>query len=190
MQLALERDWLSVSWKLLMVRGALGIVFGILAMVWPLETAIALALLFGLWALTDGVSSIVQAFQPGATGRVWLVVMGVIALVAAFFAIFSPAVTAATLTWILGIWLVVRGLFELVGAFSSGAQLPRWLLVGSAVLSVVLGVLFVTNPGAGAAGIAFLLGLVALAWGVVFLGLGFMLRSEVAHTAHPPAATA
>jgi len=190
MQLALEHDWLNLSWKMLMVRGAVGIVFGIIAMAWPLETAIALALLWGFWALADGVGSLVQAFRPETTGRFWHGVMGVIALVAAFFAIFSPAVAAVALTWILGIWLIVRGVFELVGAFSSSAQLPRWLLVAGGVLSILLGLLFALNPGGSAVGIAFWLGIIAFAWGVAFLALGFMERSDIAHTAHPPTATA
>jgi len=79
--LQMDRDWLTLGWKMLLVRGAIGIVFGILAIVWPIETAIAFALLWGIWALADGIGSIVQAFQPESKGnRVWLVVLGVIAL--------------------------------------------------------------------------------------------------------------
>ena len=118
----MERDWYAVGWKMLLFRGVLGILFGILAIAWPIETAIAFALLWGIWALADGVGSIVQAFQPDAKGRVWLVLMGLIALIAAFFAIFSPGVAAVTLTWILGIWLIVRGVFEIVGAFTSSRR--------------------------------------------------------------------
>lgn len=189
----MERDWMNLSWKSLVVRGGVGIVFGILAMVWPVTTAIALALLFGFWALVDGVGSIAQAFQKDATGRVWLAVMGVLSLVAAFFAIFSPAVTAVALTWILGIWLVVRGIFELVGAFASSTLAPRWLLVVGGLLSIVLGVLFAVNPGRAAVAIAFWLGLVALAWGIAFVVLGVVVRSEKGHLPHaatPPPATA
>ena len=35
-------DMLTAGWKMLVVRGVIGIVFGILAIVWPLETAVAL----------------------------------------------------------------------------------------------------------------------------------------------------
>ncbi len=145
----MEKDWLAVGWKHLVVRGVLGIIFGILAMAWPLTTVIALAFLWGCWALVDGVSSIWQAFQPEARSRVWLVVMGVLALLAAFFAIARPAVTAVALTWILGIWLIVRGVFELVGAFASTVSTPRWLLVLGGIFSLLLGFLFTANPGTG-----------------------------------------
>jgi uncharacterized membrane protein HdeD (DUF308 family) len=175
----MEKDWLNLSWKLLVTRGVLAIVFGIIAMIWPLETAIALALLWGFWALVDGIGSIVQAFQPDATGRVWLVLMGIIALIAAFFAIFSPALTAVALTWILGIWLIVRGAFELFGAFSSTRVAPRWLLLLGGILSILLGVLFVANPGSGVVAIAVWLGIVAFAWGVVFIIAGFGVRRDV-----------
>jgi uncharacterized membrane protein HdeD (DUF308 family) len=173
----MERDWLNVGWKMLLVRGVIAIVFGIVAIVWPISTAIALALLWGFWALFDGIGSLVQAFQPESRGsRVWLVIMGLVALVAAFFAIFSPAVTAVALTWILGIWLIVRGVFEAIGAFSSSSLLPRWLLLVGAALSLLLGVLFVSNPGRAVVAIAVWLGVTALIWGGVFVAMAIAIR--------------
>ena len=130
-------------------------------MVWPVTTAIALALMWGVWAVVDGISALAQAFQPEAIGKGWLVAMGILGLLAGLFAIFRPGVTAVGLTWVLGIWLVVRGLFELFGAFSSTIAQPRWLLFLSAALSIVLGLLFAFNPGTSAVAVAFWLGLMA-----------------------------
>jgi uncharacterized membrane protein HdeD (DUF308 family) len=182
----MERDWLNVGWKLLLVRGVIAILFGIVAIAWPTTTAIALALLWGFWALFDGIGSLVQAFQPESRGsRVWLVVMGLIALVAAFFAIFSPAVTAVALTWILGIWLIVRGVFEAIGAFSSSSQLPRWLLLVGAALSLILGLLFVFNPGRAVVAIAVWLGVAAIIWGGVFVAMAIAIRHDLTSLEHP-----
>jgi uncharacterized membrane protein HdeD (DUF308 family) len=182
----MERDWLNVSWKVLLVRGVIAILFGIVAIAWPTSTVIALALLWGFWALFDGVGSLVQAFQPESRGgRVWLVIMGLVALVAAFFAIFRPAVTAVALTWILGIWLIVRGVFEAIGAFSSNLLLPRWLLLLGAALSLLLGVLFVANPGRAAVAIALWLGIAALVWGGVFVAMAISVRHDLTSLEHP-----
>jgi uncharacterized membrane protein HdeD (DUF308 family) len=187
----MERDWLTLGWKMLLVRGVIAVIFGVLAIVWPIHTAIALALLWGFWALTDGIGSIVQAFQPESKGsRLWLVVLGVIALLAAFFAITSPGMTAATLTWILGIWLIIRGVFELAGAFRSQQVVPRWLLVLNGLLSLLIGILFAANPGAGAVSIAVLLGVTALIWGVVLIGVGFSVRRELSGPAQSSPAPA
>jgi uncharacterized membrane protein HdeD (DUF308 family) len=190
---AMTHDWLNLSWKMLMVRGGLAIIFGILAMAWPIETAIALAILFGVWALVDGIGSFAQAFEKGTptSARILLLVMGVVALIVAFFAIFSPAVAAVTLTWILGIWLIVRGAFEVFAAFSATRDAPRWLLLVTAAVDVILGVLFVANPGSSVVAIAWVLGLVAIVWGIAFVATGFIVRhGEHGAEAAPPVAGA
>jgi uncharacterized membrane protein HdeD (DUF308 family) len=171
----------DAGWKVLVARGVIGVVFGILAVVWPVSTVTALMVLWGIWALVEGISCLVQATRPETTGhRLGSVVLGVVGLVAAFFAIFSPQVTAETLTWIVGIWLVIRGLFEVIGAFSNSLLAPRWLILLSAALSILLGVFFVANPGRGAVGIAVLLGIIALAWGIVFVAAGLLIRRDLA----------
>jgi uncharacterized membrane protein HdeD (DUF308 family) len=174
------KDWMSLSWKAMVVRGAVGIVFGVVALVWPIQTVITLALLWGIWALADGISSIGQAFTPeGKDGRVWLVIMGVVALLAGVYAITSPSNAAVVLTWLLGIWLIVRGLFEVFAAFSSSRVAPRWLLLVGAALSLVLGVLFVANPGTAAVTLAVWLGLLAVVWGVVMVVAGIAQHREL-----------
>ncbi len=191
----MERDWAVLGWKMLVTRGVLAIVFGLIAMFWPVGTALTLALLWGIWALVDGVGSLWQAFRPESKGqgRAWLVVMGVIAILAGLIAIFHPGVAVAALTWILGIWLIVRGVIELFGAFASTISVPRWLLVVGGLLSLGLGVLFVANPETGAVAIAFWLGLVALIWGIAFVGIGLAMRSHLktfSGPGGPPAAPA
>ena len=176
---------LDLGWKVLLARGAMAVVFGILAMAWPLETAIALALLWGIWVLADGIGGLAQAFWPGSgSGSRWLPgVFGGLAVVVGLLAITSPALTATALTWILGVWLIARGCLELAyAAFSragvSGAAVPRGLMAVVGVVDLVLGVLFAANPGKSAVGIAFVLGLIALVWGIAFVALGLWLRQH------------
>ncbi|MFI5694772.1 HdeD family acid-resistance protein [Kribbella sp. NPDC051586] len=175
----MDRELFTSSWKMMVVRGAVGIVFGIVAIAWPIETGLALMVLWGFWALLEGISLLVQAVRSGGQGsRLGRALLGLLAVIVAFFAIFSPGVTAQTLTWIFGIWLIIRGVFEAFTAFSSYRLSPRWLLLVGAALSILLGVFFVANPGRGAVGIAVWLGLIALCWGVVFVVAGFLHRRE------------
>jgi uncharacterized membrane protein HdeD (DUF308 family) len=170
------------GWSLLLIRGVAGIVFGVLAMAWPISTAIALAVLWGFWALVDGVSWLARAFGPGRIGgpdRVWWILMGAVSLLAAFFALFSPGVTAVTLTWILGIWLIVRGGADVAGAFSQRGATRGLVLLGAAT-SILLGILFAANPGAGAVGIAVTLGIFAVVWGVFLVLAAFAARRDEA----------
>jgi uncharacterized membrane protein HdeD (DUF308 family) len=173
------KDLLTAAWKLLLLRGVIGIVLGIILVAWPQATIAVLMVLVGIWALIDGIGLAAQVFEKGApTGqRVLFGVMALVALVVAMVAIFNPDKAASVITWLVGIWLLVRGLFELVGAFSSTVSAPRWLLVLGALLDLVLGWLFVTHPGPAAKGVAVLIGILAIAWGVVFVVLALAARS-------------
>ena len=175
----MPKDLLTAAWKLLLLRGVIGIVLGIILVAWPEATIVVLMVLVGVWALIDGIGLAAQVFAKGAgTGqRVLFGVMALVALVVAMVAIFTPDKAASVITWLVGIWLLVRGLFELVGAFSSTVATPRWLLVLGALLDLVLGWLFVTHPGQSAKGIAVVIGILAIAWGVVFVVLALAARS-------------
>ena len=172
------KDLLTAAWKLLLLRGVIGIVLGIVLVAWPEATIVVLMVLVGIWALIDGIGLAAHVFDKGArTGqRVLFGVMALIALVVALVAIFRPGLAASAVTWFLGIWLLVRGLFELVGAFSTTVSTPRWLLVLGALLDLVLGWLFVANPGNSAKAVAVVIGILAIAWGVVFVVLALATR--------------
>jgi uncharacterized membrane protein HdeD (DUF308 family) len=176
----MNQDSPSAAWQLVVARGVIGLIFGILAIVWPVTTGLALVMLWGFWALLEGLGALAQAVRA-TTGRARLghALLGLAGLVAAFLAIFSPRLTAATLTWILGIWLILRGILDGITAFTRERITPRWLFLPSAVLSVVLGAFFLANPGRAAVGIAVLLGIVAVAWGVVFIASGLLLRPRL-----------
>ena len=179
----MPKDLLTAAWKLLLLRGVIGIVLGIILVAWPQATIVVLMVLVGIWALIDGIGLAAQVFDKGAgTGqRVLFAVMALVALVVAMVAIFNPDKAASVITWLVGIWLLVRGLFELVGAFSATVATPRWLLVLGALLDLVLGWLFVTHPGQSAKGVAVVIGILAIAWGVVFVVLALAARSATRH---------
>ena len=84
----MPKDLLTAAWKLLLLRGVIGIVFGIMIMIWPQATIVVLMVLIGIWALVDGVGLAAQVFAKGAsTGqRVFFGVMALVALVVALVA--------------------------------------------------------------------------------------------------------
>lgn len=175
----MKDDWLSLAWKVLVARGVVGIVLGVVALAWPGETALAFVVLWGIWALVDGIGSLAEGFSADPRGPRWIhLLMGLASLVVAAFAIINPALSAKTLTWILGIWLILRGLSEFAAAVLGRTDRSRLLLVGSGVVDLVLGVLFAANPGRAAVGITVVLGLVAMVWGVTFLIIGLVVRSQ------------
>ena len=172
----MEKNWLDDNWMMLLVRGIIAVLFGIMAVVWPGITAIALAVLWGIWALIEGVVNLVAAFQKGTAGKVWKIVFGVVSILAGLIAIFHPFDVAVVLTWILGIWFLVAAVFQGIGAFSSTRTQPRWMLLISAVLSLLIGILFVARPGVGVLSIVLWIGIVAIIWGIILIIAAFSAR--------------
>ena len=177
------QDFMTLRWTVLLTRGLIGIVFGAVAMAWPEETVVVVVVLWGCWALVDGIAMLlfVRAV-PGTAPKVVAILAAVVALVIAIIAIARPGLAAATITWFIGVWLVVRGVLEIVEAFRTEASSGRWALVAGGLLDGLIGVLFMLNPGSAILAIAWLLGLLALLWGCVAVGMAFMVRK-----AEPPA---
>lgn len=172
------RNLASRSSSTLFLLGGLAIVFGVIAAIWPLSTAVALVMLWGAYALVDGIGSFVAASGQGLRGanRALFVVGGIVGVLAGFIALFRPISSAVALAWVLGIWLVVRGVLEIVAAFGHVEARPRWLVVVGGVLWIVAGILFVANPGAAALTVSLWLGVLAVLWGVLLIGAGLAVR--------------
>ncbi|MEQ6901906.1 DUF308 domain-containing protein [Nocardioides sp. YIM 152588] len=165
------------DWKAMLVRGLTAAAIGVAVMVWPDITLKILVILVGLWALIDGIGLLVAAFRaPSGAAKGLFGVLGVLALVAAFFCIFRPGVAASTVIWVIGVWLLIRGVFELFAAFGGALGMSRWLAFVSAAVDLVLGILFVTHPDKSATGLSWLFGLFILIGGALLVWLAFVAR--------------
>jgi uncharacterized membrane protein HdeD (DUF308 family) len=183
-----EGDGLPFLWKLEVVSGAIALLLGLVAMVWPLETAVAVVVLWGIFILLDGLGIALVALLGDVVQGRWVLLVGAgLAVLVALFAIFRPSVAAATAIWVVGVWLIVRGLFEVVQAFSSASGSARWLLLGGAVVTLALGCLFLFRPGGSVTALAFVLGLLTAVRGVALLVSGLRTRQVARHVPLGPA---
>ncbi len=164
----------------MIVMGVLAIIFGILGVAWPVTTALALVILWGIYALADGIAALGMAFQPiGASAKLFFILTGIVGVLAGLLAVFRPISSAEALTWVLGLWLIARGILEIVSAFGGGAGNARWLLLLGGVLWIIAGWIFASHPGVSALAIATWLGMLAIFWGIFAVVAGWMARSEL-----------
>ncbi|HEY0451125.1 HdeD family acid-resistance protein [Actinophytocola sp.] len=168
-------------YRTMMLRGAFAVVFGVLALIWPAATALVLALLFGVYALFNGVGNIVAAVRGDVVVPRWLVVVsGVASIVAGVIALVWPDITVLVLTLVVGAWALVTGVMEIAAAVRLRKVLDRrWPLVVTGVVSVIAGVLLLWHPIAGALGIAIVVGSYAVVYGVLLVSVAIWLRREV-----------
>ena len=173
-------DLMKRSSTYLLVSGALALVFGIVAAMFPIGAALTLVVLWGVYALMDGVLAAAMAVRPlPGQSRGFLIVTALARIVAGLIAVLSPVTAGFALAWVLGVWLMLRGVLEIVSAFTQQQSAPRWLLVLGGVFWLVAGWLIAGSPEVAALAIALWLGVLAIVWGVVLLAVGFLVRREV-----------
>ena len=172
-------DQLARHWWVIGLRGLAAILFGVLAFVWPGMTLAVLVLLFGAYALVDGVLTLIAALRGGVQHRIVMLVEGVVSVLAGLAAFVWPGLTALVLLYIIAFWAIVTGVLEIVAAIRVRRAISNEFgLVIGGVLSVVFGVVLLIAPGAGALAVIFLIGAYAVVFGIALLGLAWRLREH------------
>lgn len=173
-------DLMKRSSTYLFVSGAVALVFGLVAAFFPIATGITLVILWGIYALLDGIVAAVMAFNPRPDqSRGYLIFTAVVGILAGGIAVFSPVTAGLALLWVLGVWLILRGVIEIIAAFTQPQTAPRWLLVLGGVFWLLAGWLVLSAPDTAAALIiALWLGILAIVWGIVLIAVGFLVRRE------------
>lgn len=175
MELTLGRNW----W-VLAVRGVAAILFGLVAWLWPGLTLTVLVLLFGAYALVDGIFSLVAGVRAyGDEPRWWaLILEGVAGVVIGVLTFFWPGITALALLYFIAAWAIVTGLLEIAAAIRLRQVITgEWLLGLSGLASIIFGLVLVSLPIPGLIALAWIIGAYAIIFGALLLVLAFRLRN-------------
>lgn len=181
-------DLVASRWWLFAVRGVVAVVFGILALAWPHITLLVLAIVFGVYVLVDSVTEVATAVSRSGplSERAPMLVFGGLGIAAGVITLLWPHITVLVLLWLVAVWAIVTGVLEIAAAIRLRRLINNeWLMVVSGALSVLLGLILLFRTDAGVVAVAWLIGLFALVWGAVLLGLAFRLR-RIHHTMHGP----
>ena len=167
---------LARRWWALALRGVIAVLFGLLTLFIPGVTLVSLVLLFGFYAILDGVFDIVSAMK--APGHHWpLLVEGIVGIVAGIVTFMWPAITAMVLLYLIAFWAILTGVLEIVAGIRLRAVIANEiLLILMGVVSILFGIFIIIFPGAGALAIIIWIGAYALVFGIILIALAFRLR--------------
>jgi uncharacterized membrane protein HdeD (DUF308 family) len=170
---------LARNWGMVAVRGVVALLFGLLTLFRPGISLAALVLLFGAYALVDGLFEVWSAVanRHGEPHWVALVFGGLAGIAVGVITFLMPGITAIVLLYLIAAWAIVRGVAEIVMAIQLRKVLSgEWLLALAGVVSVVFGLFLIASPGAGALAVVLWIGFWAAVLGVVLIALAFRLR--------------
>jgi uncharacterized membrane protein HdeD (DUF308 family) len=169
---------IAQRWWVLALRGVAALVFGMLALAAPGVTLLVLTIWFAAFMAVDGVLAIVAGVGAVTHHRhgAALIAEGVLSLVVAGIVLAWPGVGIAGFVLLAAVWAIVTGAALLWAAVALPLPAGRFLMGAAALLSLLLGILLIVHPVAGALTLAIWLGAYAIVSGVMMLGLAFRLR--------------
>ena len=170
---------LSQGRTMLLARGAIAFLVGVIVSNQPGATAGLLMTLFGLWAVAEGAATIRQAYarvdqSHRIEARPVLLVLGGVALVAGILAVLGLGLSTTVLTWVLAAWIIVRVGFELWCAYVAPLNRIRVLFALSAVVDVALIAFLVTHASGSVSDLALIGGGIVALWGALTLVIGMI----------------
>jgi uncharacterized membrane protein HdeD (DUF308 family) len=181
---------LSRTWWVLALRGAVAMLFGILALVWPGITLLVLVSLFAAFALLVGAVIVVGALRNRTMDRGWwlMMILGVVSLAVGTIAVVRPEATLFALILLMAANALVTGALDIAVAIRLRKEIEHeWLLILTGALAVVFGVLVLMFPPAGALALTFFVSFYAMATGILLLVLAFRARRWQKHSGRPGA---
>jgi uncharacterized membrane protein HdeD (DUF308 family) len=181
-------------WWVLALRGLLALLFGSLALLLPHVTLVFLVVLFGVYAVMDGISSLLTALLASwekKSHRAFLGAEGAVGLVVGVLTLLWPTLTAAVFFALLVVWALLAGSIMLLNALRLHRTLQgEVVLVLSGLSALAFGMLVLLFPKASILTVAWVIGLYALLAGTMLLVRAFRLRRRMNQHQHwvPPKA--
>jgi uncharacterized membrane protein HdeD (DUF308 family) len=171
---------LSRTWWALLLRGVVGIVFGVYAFTHPGLSLNTLTLVFGAYVLIDGVGGVVSAISGRGESEHWVVLLlwSLISVAVGLATLFVPTVTTLVLLFYIAIWANTTGVLQIVSAIRVRKEIEgEWRLIAGGLVSVAVGLVMLTRPAVGALAFIWLIGAYAFVFGVLLVILAFKVRA-------------
>lgn len=170
---------ISRTWWMFALRGLVAVIFGILALIWHEQVLQALVLVFGAFALVNGIMTIFAGLSSAPYFSRWwaLLLEGTAGVICGLMGIFMPDITTQALMYLIATWALFTGIFEIVVAIQFRRELENeWMLILGGLLSIAFGILMFIYPAAGAVSITWLIGSYAIIFGISEMIFAFRLR--------------
>src|ERR1700730_9183864 len=168
-------DGLARNWRLFMLRGIFGVLFGLIALLFPGPTMLSLVILFSAYMLVDGAAGIVSAVRAMRPWRhsVVLIFEGLLNIAVGIVAFLWPGLTVVAFVFLVAAWAIISGGLMMAAGLRLNISHGRWWLVLGGLCSLIYGALLIAMPLIGAVVLTWWMGAYALVFGISLIILSF-----------------
>ena len=169
---------------LFLMQGVLMVIAGIVALIYPLFTTVAVALLLGWMLIISGIAQAVTLVGGSNAPHFWLqIISAVLSVVVGFLFIRNPAASVATFVVLMIVFFLVEGLAKIVFSLTV-RPLANWgWVLASGVLGILIAVWLLMNPGMSLLFLGIFIGVQLIAEGVAIARMAWSVRRETSAAA-------
>jgi len=168
------------SWWVVLIVGLLSAGLGVLCLVWPGQTIVVVAVLFGIYLIVSGIVQLVQGFnRDNSTGeRVLAIIVGIVSIVLGILCFRGGIANGVyILSLFIGFSFLFRGIWQLVGGLQGKGMQGRGLLIFSGVLGIIAGIIVLTVPLDSLVVLVWITGIWLILMGIIEIVYSFKIKS-------------
>lgn len=176
------KEMLQGAWWVMLLRGILAIILGLLAFLKPACVLFGLVQLMGLFFLLDGALLILGAITGFTGGSRWLALLGGIFYILAGIAIFSSPLLSTLLTealviYLMAFFVLITGIMRIATAIRLWkTSAHKWLLLVEGIIGIIFAVILIKSPAVSAEVLMQIIGIIAVVLAISMIILAFGLR--------------
>jgi uncharacterized membrane protein HdeD (DUF308 family) len=179
MSVATQIPQIGRNWWMFLVVGLVSLAAGVLAIVYPDITLLALGIILGVSLLFAGGIEIAEAIAGAPESRALSAIVGVLSVIAGIVCLRRPGESLLAIVVVLGVYLIVAGIIRFVRAVTELDN--RAAQMGLGIIDALLGILILSLPGVSLVTLAILFALSLLMRGAFMVWLAFKLRGARDH---------
>ena len=140
------KDTMRLHWQLFLAQGVIMLILGVLAVIWPQISTIAMDVYVGWLFLLSGIVGLASMFlAQNVQAFLWMLLTAALSLFVGIVLLWHPVEGAASLTLVLIAFFIVEGVFQIVASLSYRDIFPGqwgWMLA-SGVVDLILAALII-----------------------------------------------
>jgi uncharacterized membrane protein HdeD (DUF308 family) len=168
------------AWGWILAFGILSILVGLVAIVWPNATLVAIAIIFAIQLVLGGVFRFVGAFAvPLESGwlRALQALLAILSFVIGIYLLGHLGLSLLVLALVLGIYWIAHGIMDLFLGIGHPELPGRAWTILSGILSIAAGVILAVWPGISLYALTLVVGIWLIVFGVIAAVRAVQIRS-------------
>ena len=157
------KDTVRLHWQLFLAQGVIMVILGVLAVIWPEISTIAVDIYVGWLFLLSGIVGIASMFlAQNVQAFLWSLLTAALSLFVGIVLLWHPVEGAVSLTLVLIAFFIVEGVFQIVASLSYRDVFPDswgWMLASGIVDLLLAGLIIKGWPSTAAWALGLIVGI-------------------------------